>query len=38
MLEAYDLGGMVQLKEYIYSKMWYPNYKPLVYVPPGKGD
>merc|ERR1719219_2049397 len=38
MLDHFDQGGMAQLKEYIYSKMWYPNYKPLVYVPPGKGD
>merc|ERR1719507_934457 len=38
MVMAYDEGGIAQLKEYIYSKMWYPNYKPLVYVPPGKGD
>ena len=38
MLEHYEQGGLTEVKEYIYSKMWYPNYKPLVYVPPGKGD
>jgi len=38
MLDHYEQGGLEEVKEYIYSKMWYPNYKPLVYVPPGKGD
>ena len=38
MLEAYDKGGMEGLKQYIYSKMWYPDYRPLVYLPPGKGE
>jgi len=38
MLEAYEQGGLGELKTYIYSKMWYPNYRPLVYLPPGKGE
>merc|ERR1719341_1169329 len=38
MVMAYDEGGIDQLKEYIYSKMWYPDYRPLVYLPPGKGE
>jgi len=36
MLESYHHGGMAELKAYIYSKMWYPNYRPLVHLPPGK--
>ena len=36
MLESYQHGGMAELKDYIYSKMWYPNYRPLVHLPPGK--
>ena len=38
MLEALKHGGLPELKEYIYSKMWHPNYRPLVYLPPGKGE
>lgn len=38
MVEAYQHGGMEELEEYIYSKMWYPEYRPLVYQPPGKGE
>ena len=38
MLEAYTHGGEEELKKYIYSKMWYPDYRPLVYLPPGKGE
>jgi len=38
MLQAYDDGGDESLKAYIYSKMWYPDYRPLVYLPPGKGE
>ena len=38
MLEAYDKGGMEGLKQYIYFKMWYPHYRPLVYQQPGKGE
>jgi len=38
MIEAYEHGGIDELKTYIYSKMWYPNYRPLVYLPPGKGE
>ena len=38
MLEALQHGGLPELKEYIYSKMWYPDYRPLVYLPPGKGE
>ena len=38
MLEAYEEGDLPKLKTYIYSKMWYPNYRPLVYLPPGKGE
>ena len=34
-LEAEGEDG---LKEYIHSKMWYPDYRPLVYLPPGKGE
>ena len=36
--EAYLEGGEDALKEYIYSKMWNPEYRPLVYLPPGKGE
>merc|ERR1719228_1997462 len=35
--EALQEGGEEGLKEYIYSKMWNPEYRPLVYLPPGKG-
>jgi len=38
MLESYKHGGLAELKTYIYSKMWYPNYRPLVHLPPGKGE
>ena len=38
MLEHYEEGGLKEVKEYIYSKMWYPDYRPLVYLPPGKGE
>jgi len=38
MLEAYHHGGLAELKTYIYSKMWYPNYRPLVHVSPGKTE
>ena len=38
MLETYTHGGEEELKKYIYSKMWYPDYRPLVYLPPGKGE
>jgi malate dehydrogenase (decarboxylating) len=38
MVEALQHGGPEELKEYIYSKMWYPEYRPLVYLPPGKGE
>jgi hypothetical protein len=31
MVEAYQHGGLAELKTYIYSKMWYPNYRPLVF-------
>ena len=36
--EAYIDGGEEGLKSYIYSKMWDPEYRPLVYLPPGKGE
>jgi len=36
--EALKEGGEEGLKEYIYSKMWNPEYRPLVYLPPGKGE
>merc|ERR1719220_2567810 len=36
--EAYAEGGEDGLKTYIYSKMWDPEYRPLVYLPPGKGE
>ena len=36
--EALQEGGEEGLKEYIYSKMWNPEYRPLVYLPPGKGE
>jgi len=38
MVLEYQMGGHDQLMSYIYSKMWYPNYRPLVYLPPGKGE
>ena len=34
--EALEMGGEEGLKEYIHSKMWFPDYRPLVYLPPGK--
>jgi hypothetical protein len=37
MMAAHD-EGLESLKDYIYSKMWYPDYRPLVYLPPGKGE
>jgi hypothetical protein len=37
MLAAHD-EGLDSLKDYIHSKMWYPDYRPLVYLPPGKGE
>jgi len=38
MLESLQHGGEKELKTYIYRKMWYPDYRPLVYLPPGKGE
>jgi malic enzyme len=38
MVDALQHGGEDEIKEYIYSKMWYPDYRPLVYLPPGKGE
>ncbi|XP_023348002.1 NAD-dependent malic enzyme 59 kDa isoform, mitochondrial isoform X2 [Eurytemora carolleeae] len=38
MFDAYNEGGLDGLKEYIHSKMWVPDYRPLVYLPPGKGE
>jgi len=38
MLEALQHGGEKEVKTYIYRKMWYPDYRPLVYLPPGKGE
>lgn len=37
-LEALEHGGEEELSEYIFSKMWFPDYRPLVYLPPGKGE
>ena len=34
--EALATGGEKGLKEYIKSKMWYPEYRPFVYLPPGR--
>jgi len=34
--EAIEVGGEDGLLEYIKSKMWYPEYRPLVYLPPGR--
>jgi hypothetical protein len=36
--EAYSEKGLEGLKEYVESKMWNPTYRPLVYLPPGKGE
>jgi len=36
MLEHFQHGGMEELKSYIRSKMWMPNYRPLVFLEPGK--
>jgi malic enzyme len=38
MVEAYEHGGMEALTKYIYRKMWYPDYRPMVYLSPGKGE
>jgi len=38
MVESYEHGGIAELKTYIYRKMWYPEYRPLVFLPPGKGE
>ena len=37
-LEALQEGGEAGLKAYVVSKMWAPEYRPLVYLPPGKGE
>ena len=37
-LEALQDGGEEGLKAYVVSKMWAPEYRPLVYLPPGKGE
>jgi len=34
--EALEVNGEEGLREYIRSKMWYPEYRQLVYLPPGK--
>jgi len=36
--EAHQEGGSAGLDDYIRSKMWNPVYRPLVYLPPGKGE
>jgi len=36
--EAFNEGGHEGLMEYIRSKMWKPEYRPLVFRPPGKGE
>ncbi|XP_059097356.1 uncharacterized protein LOC131891736 isoform X1 [Tigriopus californicus] len=36
--EALEYEGEEGLKTYIESKMWNPEYRPLVYLPPGKGE
>jgi len=35
-IEAHQMGGDQALLEYIESKMWKPEYRPLVYLPPGR--
>jgi len=35
-IEAHQTGGDQALLEYIESKMWRPEYRPLVYLPPGR--
>jgi len=37
-IEALSMGGEKGLLEYIESKMWKPEYRPLVYLPPGRLD
>ncbi len=37
-LEALESGGYEELRSYVESKMWWPDYRPLVYLPPGKGE
>jgi len=37
-LEAQAAGGDKGLLDYIESKMWRPEYRPLVYLPPGRLD
>ena len=37
-VEALEEKGEEGLKNYIESKMWMPEYRPLVYLPPGKGE
>jgi len=37
-LEALEISGEEGLEEYIWSKIWFPDYRPLVYLPPGKGE
>ena len=34
--EVLEHAGEEGLKEYIHSKMWYPDYRPLVYLEPGR--
>jgi len=39
MLEIYEKGGDTAIKEYIlHQKMWWPDYRALVYREPGKGE
>jgi len=38
MIEAFEHGGLPDLKAYIYRKMWYPDYRPFVYRPNGIGE
>ena len=37
-LKALEHGGEAGLRVYVESKMWNPEYRPLVYLPPGKGE
>ena len=37
-LEALEESGEEGLRDYIESKQWQPDYRPLVYLPPGKNE
>ena len=37
-IKALEETGEEGLRDYIESKQWEPEYRPLVYLPPGKNE